>query len=97
MGNEQYMAASSTVTTGDIATAASYNNLRADVLSNSASHTHTGASDNSIKVNSNDLQGTTLASTVVASSLTSVGTLTTLTVDSIIINGTNIIPLILMP
>ena len=84
------MAASSTVTTGDIATAASYNNLRADVLSNSASHTHTGASDNSIKVNSNDLQGTTLASTVVASSLTSVGTLTTLTVDSIIINGTNI-------
>lgn len=84
------MAASSTVTTGDIATAASYNNLRADVLSNSASHTHTGASDNSIKVNSNDLQGTTLASTVVASSLTSVATLTTLTVDSIIINGTNI-------
>ena len=84
------MAASSTVTTGDIATAANYNNLRADVLSNSASHTHTGASDNGVKVNSNDLQGTTLASTVVASSLPSVGTLTTLTVDNIIINGTNI-------
>tara|TARA_B100001123_G_scaffold401937_1_gene489135 strand:- start:61 stop:2658 length:2598 start_codon:yes stop_codon:yes gene_type:complete len=84
------MAASSTVTTGDIATAANYNNLRADVLSNSASHTHTGASDNGVKINSNDLQGTTLASTVVASSLTSVGTLTTLTVDNIIINGTNI-------
>ena len=50
------MAASSTVTTGDIATAANYNNLRADVLSNSASHTHTGASDNGVKVNSNDLQ-----------------------------------------
>jgi microcystin-dependent protein/cytoskeletal protein CcmA (bactofilin family) len=37
-----------------------------------------------------DLTGSTLASGVTASSLTSVGTLTTLTVDDIIINGANI-------
>jgi len=37
-----------------------------------------------------DLSGSTLASGITASSLTSVGTLTTLTVDNVIINGTTI-------
>ena len=37
-----------------------------------------------------DLTGSTLASGITASSLTSVGTLTTLTVDNVIINGTTI-------
>ena len=37
-----------------------------------------------------DLTGTSLASGIVSSSLTSVGTLTTLTVDNVIINGTTI-------
>ena len=71
------MAASSTVTTGDIATAAQYNNLRTDVLDSSSSHTHAGTSNTGVKVNSNNLQGTVLASTVVTSSLTTVGTIAT--------------------
>ena len=71
------MAASSAVTTGDIATAAQYNNLRTDVLDSSSSHTHAGTSNTGVKVNSNNLQGTVLASTVVTSSLTTVGTIAT--------------------
>jgi len=71
------MAASSTVTTGDIATAAQYNDLRTDVLDSSSSHTHAGTSNTGVKVNSNNLQGTVLASTVVTSSLTTVGTIAT--------------------
>ena len=41
-------------------------------------------------VQGTDLSGSTLASGITASSLTSVGTLTTLTVDNVIINGTTI-------
>ena len=41
-------------------------------------------------VEGTDLSGSTLASGITASSLTSVGTLTTLTVDNVIINGTTI-------
>ena len=36
------MASSSTVSTGDVATAAQYNNLRIDVLDTSSGHSHTG-------------------------------------------------------
>ena len=36
------MASSSTVSTGDVATAAQYNNLRTDVLDTSSGHSHTG-------------------------------------------------------
>tara|TARA_Y100000593_G_scaffold92289_1_gene183388 strand:- start:933 stop:3173 length:2241 start_codon:yes stop_codon:yes gene_type:complete len=72
------MANSSTVSTGDVAQASQYNNLRLDVLNTTSGHTHAGTTDTGIKINSNNLQGTTLASTVVSSSLTSVGTLTSL-------------------
>jgi len=65
------MANSADVSAGDSATAAQYNNLRADALNISTGHVHSGSTDGG-KV------------------ITSVGTLTTLTVDNVIINGTNI-------
>ena len=49
------MAASSTVSTGDIATAAQYNNLRTDVLDTSSGHTHNGTDSNDLGTLTADL------------------------------------------
>ena len=73
------MANSSTVAALDDILAGQYNNLRLDVLDATSGHDHDGTEGK--KVNANDLSGTTLASGVTASSLTSVGTLTSLAVS----------------
>jgi hypothetical protein len=52
------MANSGTVTAGSVALASQYNNLRADVLDASTSHTHSGAADAGAKI-----EGTALKST----------------------------------
>src|SRR3990167_7892710 len=73
------MANSSPVAALDDILASQYNNLRLDVLDATSGHDHDGTEGK--KVNANDLSGTTLASGVTASSLTSVGTMTALTLS----------------
>src|SRR3990167_5295223 len=80
------MANSSTVAALDDILAGQYNNLRLDVLDATSGHDHDGTEGK--KVNANDLSGTTLASGVTASSLTSVGTLAALTVSGNVGIGT---------
>ena len=82
------MANSSTVAALDDILAGQYNNLRLDVLDATSGHDHDGTEGK--KVNANDLSGTTLASGVTASSLTSVGTLTGLTASEATITAGNL-------